>query len=92
VGTRNSSLAQAPRSVCLQRFEQKGRNGLLGTYTLGPPQAGQLTVLGSKAGEWLSWVMAVKAGGSGAQGHFKFGVLITAQLQFAIGSAALQTH
>lgn len=50
VGTRKDSLAQAPRSFCLQRSEQKGRKRLAGAYRLGPPQVGQVTVLGVKPG------------------------------------------
>ncbi len=43
-GSLKRSLAQAPKSMFLQRSPQKGRNRLLGPYTLGPPQLGQRTV------------------------------------------------
>lgn len=43
VGTRNDSLAQAPRSIPLQRGPQNGREGFDGAYTLSPPQVGQTT-------------------------------------------------
>ena len=43
-GSRNSSLAQAPKSRPLQRALQNGRLLLLVAYTEGPLQAGQLTI------------------------------------------------
>ena len=44
MGTRNSSAAQAPRSISLQRVLQKGRAAFVGANRLGPPQVGHLTV------------------------------------------------
>jgi len=44
-GTRNPSLAQAPKSIFLQRSLQKGLAGLDVAYTLSPPQLGQRTTL-----------------------------------------------
>ena len=41
---RNPSLAQAPKSTCLQRSLQNGRKALAGLYTLSPPQVGHTTV------------------------------------------------
>jgi hypothetical protein len=41
----NCSLAQAPKSIFLQRSLQKGLCRLLGAYTLDPPQVGQMTCL-----------------------------------------------
>ena len=46
VGTRNDSLAQAPKSWSLQRSLQKGRHLLLGANTLSPLQLGQATIVG----------------------------------------------
>lgn len=45
-GTRNSSAAQAPRSMFLQRWLQKGRHALEGAKRLGPLQVGHCTVGG----------------------------------------------
>ena len=39
------SLAQAPRSISLQRSEQKGRVGVFGLHSTGAPQVGQATVV-----------------------------------------------
>ena len=39
----HDSLAQAPRSICLQRSEQKGRHGFSGAHRASPPQFGQRT-------------------------------------------------
>ena len=52
LGTRNSSAAQAPRSMRLQRSLQKGRQRLLGANRAGSPQVGQATVGGVDAGGW----------------------------------------
>src|SRR5688572_16443475 len=40
-GTRNSSLAQRPKSMSLQRSEQKGRSGF-SFHSTGLPQVGQV--------------------------------------------------
>jgi len=42
---RKPSLAQAPKSMFLQRWLQNGLKGLLGAYTLSPLQTGQTTIL-----------------------------------------------
>ena len=52
-GTRNSSEAQAPRSMFLQRWLQNGRQALVGAKRLGPPQVGHLTVGGGEEGALL---------------------------------------
>jgi hypothetical protein len=39
------SSAQAPRSICLHRFEQKGRNGLASLHVTLVPQVGQSTMV-----------------------------------------------
>ena len=43
-GTRYDSDAQAPRSISLQRSEQKGRNLLAGSHADSAPHCGQRTV------------------------------------------------
>jgi hypothetical protein len=45
VGKLYSSLAQAPRSIILQRSEQKGRNSL-SSHVVSLPQRGQFKVVG----------------------------------------------
>src|SRR5438093_10726902 len=42
-GTRYDSAAQAPRSISLQRSEQKGRKRLLSDHSTGLPHCGQAT-------------------------------------------------
>lgn len=46
-GTRNSSLAQRPKSMSLQRSEQKGRAGL-SFHSVGLPQVGHF-IRGNRA-------------------------------------------
>lgn len=45
-GTRYDSLAQAPRSIILQRSEQKGRYGLALSQATVFPHCGQFTMRG----------------------------------------------
>ncbi len=64
---RKLSLAQAPKSTCLQRSLQNGRYTFAGLYTLSPPQLGQVTMRACEmgAGEWgiLYVVLLLKSGG-----------------------------
>ena len=64
---RKLSLAQAPRSICLQRSQQKGRYTLAGLYTLFPPQLGQVTMRACEVGAWewgiLDVILLLKSGG-----------------------------
>jgi hypothetical protein len=53
-GIRYDSLAQAPRSMSLQRDEQNGRKRLSADQTTGLPQVGQRTI--------FSWLMRGIAG------------------------------
>jgi hypothetical protein len=46
-------------SMFLQRSLQKGRNGLLGAYTLGPPQPGHATC---RTGKEVFFMIAKLAG------------------------------
>ena len=56
-GTLKLSLAQAPKSMFLQRSLQKGRAELEGAYRLSLPQPGQRTqrTMASSAGRLVPW-------------------------------------
>lgn len=84
-GTRNSSLAQAPKSIWRQRSLQNGRQRFWGAKTLGPPQVGQRTMDAAAGAE--VFVMGV----SGTQGNFEIRVF-GAGLQLAVGIGAHQPH
>lgn len=55
--TRNSSFAQAPKSIFLQRGLQNGRETLDGANTLSPRQVGQRTTRLVALGRWTSGVV-----------------------------------
>lgn len=93
-GTRNSSLAQAPRSIWRQRSLQNGRQRFCGAKTLGPPQVGQRTMgaagLGA-AGSGAAGEEVFVMGVSGTQGDFEIRVF-GAGLELAVGIGAHQPH
>ena len=77
----------------LQRSLQKGRDALLGAYTLSPAQCGQATIRGERApvGSVIFEGSADAIAPSGAQGQLE-GRVVVADLQPLAGRVLHQAH